>query len=730
MKKILAILFGVAALPARAEFLAPPAFYYEEEIVEELPTETQAPTHAAPMAHAPVVSPRNTQRTPGPAAHRATSTNQVRGAGVRQTASQTGGAPTRSIGTRASAPAGTSGTIRSTAQPTNVSRSAVTQTVRPPSASNRAPAAARPVSNRSATTRGNATARASAMANSMNNVPPATQTSAPVAAVPISAPAPSPAPQARIGNNPEVNSARAVSLSGTAMATARGSVATRSSATPTLFNATPPPAPDQTQLISEAEQMAAITGFCRAQYMDCMDNFCNVLDDNQGRCSCSPHVEKYADAEKALQEATIALQQVAVDIRYLGLTKEEVKSLFAETEAEEAMRNKNDQSILRQSLNMIETWLIDPTQIETSSSGNPASIFDFNSLSDFSGGFDFNFLSNQNTSVLNQRGEALFQTAKTRCDAIIKDCKKQSVDTTSIILFYDLEIDKQCVAYERQLTDANATMRQTVRNATNVLQQARLMVAQNKNQFDLRSCVAELDKCMKDEFVCGPNYKHCLDKTGNFFANGELIKGSQPLASNSTSTLSSDMLKNWQYGSPTLNAFSGAGSISDMISNMFGKNSNENTNFVNAIKNGTILANNENLAFMLVNRVGYIDDNGRAQGMCSSVLTQCQTHTYKSNSYDFKNEVLREFLSRTLMQIKARQDEVIANYAQQCRQEVLSCLTRNSFTENNADTPARSCLGDITTCLNVLGTAETAGMTGVCPNNKTLLKESSKWVCK
>ena len=80
--------------------------------------------------------------------------------------------------------------------------------------------------------------------------------------------------------------------------------------------------------------------------------------------------------------------------------------------------------------------------------------------------------------------------------------------------------------YERNLTDSNEEMSQTVRNAKSVLQRARLMVAQQKNAYDLRGCVNALDSCMQDDFVCGSDYENCIDPTGKYVVNGAIVVGS------------------------------------------------------------------------------------------------------------------------------------------------------------------------------------------------------------
>ena len=118
-------------------------------------------------------------------------------------------------------------------------------------------------------------------------------------------------------------------------------------------------------------------------------------------------------------------------------------------------------------------------------------------LSSFLGGFGTNA-----NGINNQRGEELFKTATNRCKAnVLKACTAQGVDGSLITNAYDLEIDKECIAYERSLNDSNDQMVATVRNAKSVLQKARLLVEQSKNEYDMRGCINALDSCMQDEYV-------------------------------------------------------------------------------------------------------------------------------------------------------------------------------------------------------------------------------------
>ena len=307
-------------------------------------------------------------------------------------------------------------------------------------------------------------------------------------------------------------------------------IATTTSTTPTITQE------DVTATTNTLTNIAELTELCKSQYAACMDNYCNVLDDNQGRCSCSKNIKNYEKTETALAEATEKFQDVVQQIRYIGLTADQVESLFTETEAELSMKSTTDKSRLKNSLDAIKKKIVDVSTPSASSTAFTNNLsLDLNGLltADFTMGFDLaSFLNTTQTdsnSVANQRGEQLYKTASARCKtAVLNSCTTQGIDANIITNAYDLEIDKQCVLYERSLNEANAEMKQNVTNATTILQQARLLLAQNKNSYDFRGCIAALDACMQDEYVCGSDYELCVDPSGKYIAGGELIKGSTP----------------------------------------------------------------------------------------------------------------------------------------------------------------------------------------------------------
>ncbi len=496
----------------------------------------------------------------------------------------------------------------------------------------------------------------------------------------------------------------------------RASVTSRGMRAATIVPATTttvPTAESAVETTAELNAIKSLTEYCQAQYASCMDNYCNVLDDNQGRCTCSKNISNYEKTEAALESATEALQDVARSIQYIGLPAEQINTLFTETEAELTMKDSKDNSAIRSSLDKVKRMIVDVKSGTASSVGTASNMnFDLSGLLNFdigSTGFDLsafmNTTSSNTNSISNQRGESLYKTASARCKAsVLNSCTAQGVDAAVVTNSYDLEIDKSCLAYERALTDSNAQMAQTVANAKEVLKKARLMVAQNKNAYDLRGCVSALESCMQDDYVCGSGYESCLDPTGQYIVNGSVVIGSMPGNNTDDSSMSSS------YSHDNLFETWNSNNKNPWIDS-------SNDNFVSLVEyiNETVTSNaaqsaSDKMSAYLQNKIGWHDSkNDKDYGMCMSVLNQCQKYTYDNKGkYNPQNEVIKNFLQRALVQIKMSQDELLASYAEDCISDVSSCLSSNNYDEANPEstksrTAINSCYSQIKTCMSVNG---------------------------
>ncbi len=674
MKKLAVVLAGLLALPAFAEVA--PAYYYDEIAEYETPADVEIVDEV--VADDTAVE---SDTTPNVASQRTTSTSR-RATTTRGTTRPTAVGTTARVTTRRNATNAT--TTRGTVARATTTRNAASTRTSTPTVANRATAtrgtaarAGTDTATRRASTRAPITARAGSLVQTDTvNTPLYT---------------------GRVG-------VRRTAMAAGTRATGIRASAIAVSDLPTVAVTT---SVNETPISVDVDTLAETTDFCRAQYTACMDNYCNVLDDNQGRCSCSANLKNYEKTEAALKQATEQLQDVSQKIQYIGLGADDIETLFTQTEAEAQLQSKTDNTQLKNDLDKIKKLIIDvktgtATSTETDSLTDWASLFDGANIGT---GFEFTSLFGNNTantsSISNQRGEQLYKTAAARCKAsVLKSCEAQGVDISLITNSYDLEIDKQCLVYERSLTDANDEMTSTVRNAKNVLQRARLMVAQQKNSLDLRGCITELDACMQNEFVCGDNYENCLDPSGRYILNGEIVIGGRPgvsggdlntLAQNSAADGTKHPLySTWNYAETKNNAWGPYGTIAEYVDEFMAENTE------------VLTKPTTNMATFLQSKIGYHDDKtDRNQGMCMSVLNKCQNYTYNdSGKYQTNNVVIREYLNRTLASIKNSQDQVLADHAEECISDVSSCLTQNKY-ETAPTTAISACKPQIVTCMSV-----------------------------
>ncbi len=696
MKRFIAVLSSLLVLPAFAEIA--PAYYYEElmaQYAEEMPDAdfiTEEIEVSEPQqVEEPVVPVTPNVTSPRNATGRTTSSRVM-------TSSSTSNS-SRNLSSRNASNTTTARTVSS--RPTSTSSSTVS----------------RSNATRSGTT--TTTSRSAAATTTANRQTPAIRSTAANSSQPgvtarnTSNSETSNTARASIVQTDTVNTPLYVSSSSRVGVSNTASVSTR---VPTVRVGSSTSTTSSTESVSSAvsiDELAQLTDYCKAQYVACMDNFCNVLDDNQGRCSCSANLSNYSETEEALKQATESLQDVAQQIQYIGLSADQVESLFTQTEAELEMQKTSDNTQLKNSLDKIKAMIVDvkPGTASTSSSSSGLS-FDLSGLLDFSidsTGFDlssFLGMSNNTDSISNQRGEQLYKTAAARCKAaVLNSCSAQGVDVSVITNSYDLEIDKACIAYERSLTESNDQMTATVRNAKSVLQRARLLVAQQKNVYNLRECITELDSCMQEDFVCGDDYENCLDPTGKYIVNGEIVIGSTPGAQGDSKA---PIYETWKYDTnkSAWGTDEATGSLSDYISTTVSDTAAKNPS--------------TNMSEFLQNKIGYNED-GKNYGMCISVLNQCQDYSYdgtgQNAKYNPTNNVIKEFLNRTLVQIKSSQDTILADYAENCISDVSACLAQSNYdvdnnTEGSDGKPVlsagnklaiKACNSIITTCMSVNG---------------------------
>ena len=221
---------------------------------------------------------------------------------------------------------------------------------------------------------------------------------------------------------------------------------------------------------------------------------------------------------------------------------------------------------------------------------------------------------------------------------------------------------------------------------------------------------------MQDDYVCGADYENCLDPSGKYIVNGQIVVGSMPgkpiTSSTTSSSLGSGMWKSGLYKTWCTTATSDSctgpawdydgGSNGDLAKYI---NDTLYTGGSSASSTSYPSATDLNMSKFLQFKIGYNKD-GKNYGMCMSVLNKCQDYTYnKDRTYLANNNVIKEYLYRTMIQIKAAQDAVLSNYAENCVSEVVSCLSSNNYeaSDTSQTIAVNACKSQIMTCMSVNG---------------------------
>ena len=400
------------------------------------------------------------------------------------------------------------------------------------------------------------------------------------------------------------------------------------------------------------EKTTDLNSVCQQQYNECMDQYCAVVDANQQRCSCSANLSKYAKAQEAVEKANSELNDVAQQIRYVGLSADEIRAIMSATEAEQVMNKTKDNSKTRSMLDDIADMIKDPTaSVDFSGSSISESLldFDFSSSSDV---FDLSMFGSSSNDISSKRGTALYNEAKKRCKTVLNRCKDAGGTENQISGNYDLAIAKDCIAYEQGLEKLNKTLVNNVRSANLMLQKARLAVLEDKNQYDIKECVGALEKCMLDDMVCGEDYVKCLDPTKRYIdENGTVVLGRN--------------LPN----------------ITDFMTNY--NNTSIDADFIKSSVSDTTCDNHDGACVVgyLMKKIG-TGKTVKDGGLCRPVLDKCQDYTYskygKNSNYDPYNEVIVHYIQRAMVNIKAAQSRIISNYASTCMADVEDCYNQQS----------------------------------------------------
>lgn len=246
---------------------------------------------------------------------------------------------------------------------------------------------------------------------------------------------------------------------------------------------------------------------CKSAYFTCMDQFCQLKNDDYRRCSCSNRVFDLEDIRDVMQDANDQLTVFTENLDVVGMTAEQATAMKTASEGENALTA--DTSASKQLLQAI----MNSIRGEDASVGGKYS--DLNSVT-----LSFDTVNAFGTADAGQviatyNGQNLYNAVYPQCrEAVRADCTDAQLQRA--ITAYLMAVEQDCNTVEAAIENQQKEMKSAVRESSALLDLARVENRQNHNSSDMATCLTEVENAVLSEEVCGAGYHKCLD-------NGEFI---------------------------------------------------------------------------------------------------------------------------------------------------------------------------------------------------------------
>lgn len=289
----------------------------------------------------------------------------------------------------------------------------------------------------------------------------------------------------------------------------RAAVTTRAN-TSAARNATP--------IISRAAQSAATgaaaqtrTGAeyenCKTAYFTCMDQFCQLKNDDYRRCSCSGRVAELGEIRDVMQQAGQQLTVFTENLDVVGMTAAQATAMRTASEGENALTSDTSASkaLLQAIMNSIRGD-------DTTVGGKYSDLNSINLAFDTTNAFG---MSDSGQVIAAYNGVNLYNAVYPQCrNAVRNDCTDAQLQRA--VTAYLMAIEQDCNTVQTAIEEKQKQMKSAVREGSAMLDLARVENRQKHNSDDIATCLNNVESAVLSEEVCGAGYHKCLD-------NGEFI---------------------------------------------------------------------------------------------------------------------------------------------------------------------------------------------------------------
>lgn len=264
---------------------------------------------------------------------------------------------------------------------------------------------------------------------------------------------------------------------------------------------------DGVSTVMSSTQTGAEYEQCKSAYFTCMDQFCELKNDNYRRCSCSNRVFDLTEIRDVMQDANDQLTVFNENLDVVGMTAAQATAMKTASEGENALTA--DTSASKQLLQAI----MNSIRGEDASVGGKYS--DLNSIT-----ISFDTVNAFGTADAGQiiatyNGQNLYDAVYPQCrEAVRADCTDAQLQRA--ITAYLMAIEQDCNTVASAIENQQKQMKSAIRESSAMLDLARVENRQKHNSDNMSACLTNVENAILSEEVCGAGYHKCLD-------NGEFI---------------------------------------------------------------------------------------------------------------------------------------------------------------------------------------------------------------
>ena len=241
---------------------------------------------------------------------------------------------------------------------------------------------------------------------------------------------------------------------------------------------------------------------CKEAFFSCMDQFCELKNDTFKRCSCNDRIFDFQDISETYQQANERLVEFSENLDVVGMAYDQAVTMKTASEGEDALAE--DKSASKQLLQAIMNSIKGG---DTSVGGKYKNLNSVTISADMSNAFG---MEDSGQLIASYNGSTLYKAVYPKCrNAVKEDCNDASLQRA--VNAYLMAIEQDCNSVEAALVAQQKSLKASTHQSSAMLDLARVENRKNHNSDDIATCIANVEKAIQSEEVCGEGYHKCLD---------------------------------------------------------------------------------------------------------------------------------------------------------------------------------------------------------------------------